>query len=188
MTYEVQVPQFLLGADVPVAQGFGKIALDRIVKNEVGTRGFAKAARILQVTIDEVEQAVASLTLLFARAVRLQMQHAELRSLFSDAGLEESPGEVLADMYLQRHKELFGVVLLSGTSYGRLDWRLDIQVASRSVQHQVTSRYVLALHNPDGLQHMKADYGTLKDVCLQLGAALAESSSTRSRQFLQVFR
>lgn len=188
MAYVVQVPQFLLGADVPVAQGFGKIALDRIVKNEVGTRGFAKAARILQVTIEEVEQAVASLTLLFARAVRLQMQQAELRSLFSNAGLKETPGEVLADMYSQRHKELFGVVLLSGRSYGRLDWRLDIQVASRSVQHQVTSRFLLAIHDTDGLQHINADYGTLKDVYLQLGAALAESSSTRSRKFLQVFR
>lgn len=73
-----------------VAQGFGKIALDRFVKNEVGTKGFAKAARILQVTIEEVEQAVASLTLLFARAVRLQMQQAELRSLFSNAGKQPS--------------------------------------------------------------------------------------------------
>ena len=69
-----------------VSQEFAKIALDRIVKSEAGTRGFAKAARVLQVSIEEVEQAVAALTTLFARAVRLHLQHAELLSLFSDIG------------------------------------------------------------------------------------------------------
>jgi hypothetical protein len=69
-----------------VSQEFAKIALDRIVKSEAGTRGFAKAARVLHVSIEEVEQAVAALTTLFARAVRLHLQHAELLSLFSDAG------------------------------------------------------------------------------------------------------
>ena len=44
-------------------------------------------------------------------------------------GFEESAGEVLADMFAQRHQELFGVVAVSGTSYGRLDWRLDIQAS-----------------------------------------------------------
>ncbi|KAG0588194.1 hypothetical protein KC19_2G223900 [Ceratodon purpureus] len=188
MALHVQVPQFLLVADVAVSQEFAKIALDRIVKSEAGTRGFAKAARVLQVSIEEVEQAVAALTTLFARAVRLHLQHAELLSLFSDAGFEDSTGEVLADMFAQRHQELFGIVALSGTSYGRLDWRLDIQVASRSVRQQAIPRFLLALQTTDGLKHLEADYSVLKDVCLQLEAALAESRSTRSRRFLRVFR
>ena len=44
-------------------------------------------------------------------------------------GFEDSTEEVLADMFAQRHQELFGIVALSGTSYGRLDWRLDIQAS-----------------------------------------------------------
>jgi hypothetical protein len=53
-------------------------------------------------------------------------------------GFEESAREVLADMFAQRHQELFGVVALSGTSYGRLDWRLDIQAsqAISSLMHE----------------------------------------------------
>ena len=69
-----------------VAQEFGRIALDRIVKGEAGTRGFAKAAKVLQVTVDDVEQAVAALTALLAHAVRLHLQHPDLLSLLTDAG------------------------------------------------------------------------------------------------------
>ncbi|XP_024394901.1 uncharacterized protein [Physcomitrium patens] len=188
MAHQVQVPEFLLGADLAVSQEFAKIALDRIVKSEAGTRGFAKAARVLQVTVEDVEQAVAALTTLYARAVRLQLQHAELLTIFSDAGFEEATGAVLADMFTQRHQELFGVVALNGTSFSRLDWRLDIQVASRSLRQQATPRYLLALKTTDGVKHIEADYSVLKDVCLQLEAALAESRSTRSRRFLRVFR
>ena len=69
-----------------VVQEFGRIALDRIVKGEAGTRGFAKAAKVLQVTVDDVEQAVAALTALLAHAVRLHLQHPDLLSLLTDAG------------------------------------------------------------------------------------------------------
>ncbi|KAG0572716.1 hypothetical protein KC19_VG120000 [Ceratodon purpureus] len=90
-------------------------------------------------------------------------------------------------MFAQRHQELFGIVALCGTSYGRLDWRLDIQVVSRSVGQQAIPRFLLALQTTDGLKHLEADYTVLKDVCLQLEAALAESCSTRSWRFLCVF-
>jgi hypothetical protein len=63
-----------------------------------------------------------------------------------------------------------------------------MQVASRSVRQQAIPRYLLALQTTDGMKHIEADYSVLKDVCLQLEAALAESRSTRSRRFLRVFR
>jgi len=56
------------------------------------------------------------------------------------------------------------------------------------MRQQASPCYLLALQTTDGMKHIEADYSVLKDVCLQLEAALAESRSSRSRRFLRVFR
>jgi hypothetical protein len=61
-------------------------------------------------------------------------------------GFEESCSQVLADMFAQRHEELYGVVALSGTSYSRLDWRLDIQASFSSSSTTICRLVIFRYH------------------------------------------
>lgn len=63
-----------------------------------------------------------------------------------------------------------------------------LQVASRSVRQQASPRYLIALQTSEGVKHIEADYSILKEVCLQLEAALAESRTAHSRRFLRVLK
>ena len=51
-------------------------------------------------------------------------------------------------MFAQRHEELYGVVALSGTSYSRLDWRLDIQASFFSSSTTICRLVIFRYHRP----------------------------------------
>ncbi|CAK9232819.1 unnamed protein product [Sphagnum troendelagicum] len=180
---ELRIPGFLATADARVAQEFGVIALERVMTGKSGMRGFGKAAKVLQISVEEVEQGVASLTTVLARCVRYYLPRSQQLLLLTDAGLQEVAREALADLLTERQEELYGEILSSVASYRNLNWRLDIQVASRSLQQQSRPSYLLALATSNGVKHMEADFSVLKEVCAQLEAALAESRSAYSRRF-----
>lgn len=117
-----------------VAQEFGVIALERVMTGKSGMRGFGKAAKVLQISVEEVEQGVASLTTVLARCVCYYLPRSQQLLLLADAGLQEVAREALADLLTERQEELYGEILSSVASYRNLNWRLDIQVSPQPPQ------------------------------------------------------
>jgi hypothetical protein len=97
-------------------------------------RGFVKAAKVLQISVEEVEQGVASLTTVLARCVRYYLPRSQQLLLLADAGLQEVAREALADLLTERQEELYGEIPSSVASYRNLNWRLDIQVSPQPPQ------------------------------------------------------
>ncbi len=65
-------------------------------------------------------------------------------------------------------------------SYADLDWRLDVQVASRTMRNQVTPVYLLKLDlHPEPTQAfmLQTDYNNLKHLTKELENALNESKT-----------
>ncbi|CAM6083626.1 unnamed protein product [Calypogeia fissa] len=197
----VQPPPPLLSTiPASLVHEFAKVAVAAILKGEMVTKGFAKAARHLQTTVEAVAQAVAVISNLYSRAARGNLSHQQLVDFLSIQGFGENLRLALADSFVEHvseMREVISVMILQSPTYQGLDWRLDLQVASRSLRNQSVPTFLLKLstrparlslvkrttkkidaqlEQPDEL-YLEARYVTLKAVCSQLELALAEARS-----------
>lgn len=206
--------QFLLSAAPPVAQEFAKIAVNIILKGDVAARGYAKAASALQITVDAVDQGVKMLRDIFIRSAQSNLSAVQMTEFLKDLGFHSETRECLVDYCSQRFGEIRGLVAvprLNVSSYRKLEWRLDVQLGSRSLFHQTEPSFLLklslnrehvggvpsfggkqsqskALNNErteKKVIYLEANYATLKTISSQLEQALAERRSRRSRGILQ---
>lgn len=206
--------QFLLSAAPPVAQEFAKIAVNIILKGDVAARGYAKAASALQVTVDAVDRGVKMLCDIFIRSAQSNLSAVQITEFLKDLGFHNETRECLVDYFTQRFREIRGLVAvprLNVPSYRKLEWRLDVQLGSRSLFNQAEPSFLLRLSlnrehvggalafagkqsqsktpNKERTEkddiYLEANYSTLKTICSQLEQALAERRSSRSRRMLQ---
>uniref|UniRef100_A0A0D6RAB5 COMM domain-containing protein n=1 Tax=Araucaria cunninghamii TaxID=56994 RepID=A0A0D6RAB5_ARACU len=205
---------FLLSAPPAVAQEFAKIAVNIIFKGDVAARGYAKAANALQVTVDAVDQGVKMLCNIFIRGAQSNFSSVQLTDYLKELGFHNETGESLVGYFTEQFNEirrLVAVPKLNVPSYRKLEWRLDVQLASRSLLNQAEPSFLLKLSlNPihvggaplfidkqsqlkvqnnerteRDVIYLEANYATLKAMCNQLEQALAERRSRRSRRILR---
>eukprot|EP01118_Nematostelium_gracile_P004533 TRINITY_DN15307_c0_g1_i1.p1 TRINITY_DN15307_c0_g1~~TRINITY_DN15307_c0_g1_i1.p1 ORF type:complete len:128 (-),score=36.28 TRINITY_DN15307_c0_g1_i1:20-403(-) len=73
--------------------------------------------------------------------------------------------------------------------FQNVDWRLDVQVASRNLRNQLTPVFVLRFDTvEDGVekhQFLQTDYSNLKHICDELESALKESKSPFCRRIMR---
>jgi len=206
--------EFLLSTAPPVAQEFAKIAVNIILKGDVAARGYAKAASALQVTVDAVDQGVKMLCDIFIRSAQSNLSAVQMTEFLKDLGFHNETKECLVDYFTQRFGEIRGLVAvprLNVPSYRKLEWRLDVQLGSRSLFNQADPSFLLKLSlnrehvggapafvgkqsqskalnkeiTEKDVIYLEANYATLKTICSQLEQALAERRSSRSRRILQ---
>ncbi|XP_057828186.1 uncharacterized protein LOC131039433 [Cryptomeria japonica] len=137
----------------------------------------------------------------------------EMIKYLKELGFHGETRECLAAYFIERLHEirrLVAVPRLNVPSYRKLEWRLDVQLASRSLLNQAEPSFLLKLSlNPvhvgvmpivmnKGSQSnaqideraekevilMEANYATLKKICNQLEQALAERQSRHNRRIL----
>jgi len=206
--------QFLLSAAPPVAQEFAKITVNIILKGDVAARGYAKAASALQVTVDAVDQGVKMLCDIFIRSAQSNLSAVQMTEFLQDLGFHNETRECLVDYFTQQFQEIRGLVAvprLNVPSYRKLEWRMDVQLGSRSLFNQAEPSFLLKLslnrehaggaptfvgkqslskalnkeRTEKDVIYLETNYATLKTICSQLEQALAERRSSRSRRILQ---
>jgi len=75
--------------------------------------------------------------------------------------------------------------------YQHLEWRLDVEIARRTVAQDATPTFMLRLDTSQSSavgseprsSHMSADYASLKHLQAQLEAAVREEQSVHARRF-----
>lgn len=196
---------FLLSASPAVLADFAKIAMNIIISGEITGKGYKSAANKLQVSVEAVEDAVLMLCDIFSRAGRSNLSAQATLTLLEDVGFEEDAGrEALAEFFQQNLAKIRDSIIASSLklpTYEKLEWRLDVQVASRSLRNQATPSYLLHLltrsSNVDSLGDkgkdmesflLEADYATLKAACASLEQAVAAGSSMHSHRIAQHFK
>eukprot|EP00250_Pteridium_aquilinum_P012803 c20954_g1_i1 orf=312-950(-) len=196
---------FLFSASPEVVVDFAKIAINVIVSGEITGKGYKSAANKLQVTAEAVEHAVLMLCDIFTRAGRSNLSAQATLTLLEDVGFEEGAGmEALVDFFQENLTKIRDAIINSSLklpTYEKLEWRLDVQVASRSLRNQATPSFLLHLltrsNNVDPSDDkekdmnsslMEADYKTLKEVCAILEQAVAASSSMHCRRIVRHFK
>lgn len=172
---------------------FCKISIENILQG-AANRNYAKAAESLKVDVDAVQRAVDGLSEVFIEASKRSVGDEDLQVSLTQLQLSPEAQKILLEFYHASSSDIR--TLLSGMamklpSYVGLDWRLDVQLASRCLRQQANPSFLLRLEttNPDPISHtLECDFANLHHVSEQLQAALAQVKTTHSKRILRYLR
>ncbi|XP_028405626.1 COMM domain-containing protein 2-like [Dendronephthya gigantea] len=182
---------FLSDLQVEVAQEFCRISLEYILKGS-NPKIYQAAAQKLGVQVNQVKQAVEGLVYLFNESSRLMIGEIDFQDSVMTLGFSEELNKLLLQLYLENRNEirkLLGELSLEQPHYHNLEWRFDVQLASRSLHHQTEPQILLKLHTKrkdvQDLKIFQTDPVNLVHLTSELENALAEMKTAHCRRILR---
>ncbi|XP_026053548.1 COMM domain-containing protein 2 [Carassius auratus] len=182
---------FLSEVDAPVVGEFGRIAVEFLKKGS-NPKIFEGAARKLNVSSESVQHGVEGLMYLLTESSKLMISEVDFQDSVLVLGFSEELNELLLQLYLENRKEIRQILSKLAPSlphYHNLEWRLDVQLASRALRQQVKPTVTLKLHLEDGAKRrahvLQTDPATLQHLIHELERALAELKSNHCRRILR---
>ncbi|CAJ1064675.1 COMM domain-containing protein 2 [Xyrichtys novacula] len=185
---------FLPKVDAAVVGEFGRIALE-FLRRGTSSRIYEGAARKLCVPVEMVQHGVEGLMFLMTESSKHMICEVDFLDSVLVLGFGEELNQLLLQLYLQHHSQIRCVLSQLPTNipaYHNLEWRLDVQLGSRSVRHQVVPRLTMRLlltkdsnstdHNSRILQ---TDPSTLLHLISTLEVALAAIKNSHARRILR---
>ncbi|XP_063772009.1 COMM domain-containing protein 2 isoform X1 [Pseudophryne corroboree] len=174
-----------------VVAEFGRIAVEFLRKGS-NPKVYEGAARKLEVSSATIQQAVEGLTYLLTESSKLMVSDIDFQDSVLVLGFPEDLNKVLLQLYLDNRKEIRQILSELEPdlpSYHNLEWRLDVQLASRSLRHQVKPTVTMKLHlkQNDDLKTsiLQTDPATLIHIIQELEQALAEMKTNHCRRIVR---
>lgn len=181
-------------------QDFCRLALNLLTKGH-NPKLYSTAAQKLQVEVHVIQLAIEALL----QFIALTRQHSLCRSSFRDLALASGfsdDQEVILSSFYESTRELVDSTLSclapTSTHYHDLEWRFDVQVASRSLIRQtipILSIKLTVVEKPQqGTEAtfksllLQTDPNNLKHLIQKLDEALSEASSQHSRKMLRLLK
>ncbi|XP_055073594.2 COMM domain-containing protein 2 [Misgurnus anguillicaudatus] len=182
---------FLSEADNAVVGEFGRIALEFLKKGS-NPKIYEGAARKLNVSSDTVQHAVEGLMYLLTESSKVMISEVDFQDSVMVLGFSEELNKLLLQLYVENRKEIRQILCNLSPNlphYHNLEWRLDVQLASRALRHQVKPTVTLKLHLEEGgtrrAQVLQTDPATLHHLIQEMERALTELKSNHCRRILR---
>ncbi|KAM4548377.1 COMM domain-containing protein 2 [Odontesthes bonariensis] len=186
---------FLQKVDASVVAEFGHIALEFLRKG-TSPKIYEGAARKLSVPVEMVQCGVEGLMFLMTESSKHKISEVDFMDSVLVLGFGEELNQTLLQLYLQHHTQIrstLSQLLPPQPTYHNLEWRLDVQLASRSVRQQVipiVSMRLLLKQSCDSSSSsssrvLQTDPSTLLYLISTLETALAAMKSSHSRRILR---
>uniref|UniRef100_A0A8C6PSU2 COMM domain containing 2 n=1 Tax=Nothobranchius furzeri TaxID=105023 RepID=A0A8C6PSU2_NOTFU len=125
-------------------------------------------------------------------SVFLQLSEVDFLDSVLVLGFSEELNQFLLQLYQQHHSQIRSILnqlVHSQPAYHNLEWRLDVQLASRSVRQQVvptvTTRLQLTSGSELSSRVLQIDPSTLLHIISSLEAALAAVKTGHARRILR---
>jgi len=174
-------------------QEFCKISLDHIKNGVVNKKIYAKAADQLKTNAAAVSAAITALCHILLESTRRDLNASDFQQSTADLKFSEAQFKVVSECYFSNVKDMrryLWAQSLPMTRYVDLDWRLDIQLASRSIRQQAAPTFVLKLKtsssaNNSEVEYLQSDFATLKHLCTELEKAVNQAKSVHARRILR---
>uniref|UniRef100_A0A8C5M493 COMM domain containing 2 n=1 Tax=Leptobrachium leishanense TaxID=445787 RepID=A0A8C5M493_9ANUR len=183
--------RILTQVDSAVVGEFGRIAVEFLRKGS-NPKVYEGAARKLDVSSTTIQQAVEGLTYLLIESSKLMISELDFQDSVLVLGFPEELNKVLLQLYLDNKKEIrriLGDLEPSLPHYHNMEWRLDVQLASRSRRHQikptVTMKLHLKQHEELSTRVLQTDPATLLHLIQELEQALAEMKTNHCRRIVR---
>ncbi|XP_039342824.1 COMM domain-containing protein 2 isoform X2 [Mauremys reevesii] len=146
----------------------------------------------LNVSSDVIQHGVEGLTYLLTEGSKLMISEIDFQDSVLVLGFSEELNKLLLQLYLDNRKEIrsiLGELAPKLPSYHSLEWRLDVQLASRSLRQQIKPAVTIKLHlDQNGDQTTKilqTDPATLLHLIQQLEQALGEMKTNHCRRIVR---
>ncbi|GFG37530.1 hypothetical protein Cfor_09586 [Coptotermes formosanus] len=191
----------LISQPTNVLQDFCKLALDFLLKGPA-PKLYQTAAQKLSVQPEIIRNAVEGLVNLIVESCRHQLSDLDFRDSVLTLGFTEEHQEILEVFYKEKKQEIHDALsrlTLDLPHYYDLEWRFEVQLASRALQHQVTPLITmnLTLETKTALASgstsrknviLQTDPTNLVHIAQVLEEALRDSRSQHSRQIQRSFK
>jgi len=162
------------------------------LKKGANPKLYTSAAKALGVEVGQIEAVVEGIAHLFNEASRFQVSEQDFLDTLLVLGFSQEHNQQLKQLYLDNRQEVRGIqrgISVDLPHYVNLDWRLDVQLASRTVKSQLNPVFMLRLDTTTNgepqSQFLEADYSNLKHLCDELETALKEIKSAYCRRILR---
>lgn len=186
---------FLPKVDTTVVGEFGRIALE-FLRRGTSPKIYEGAARKLCVPVEIVQHGVEGLMFLMLESSKHMLTEVDFLDSVLVLGFDEELNQILLQLYLKHHSQIRSILshLPSNLpAYHNLEWRLDVQLASRSFRQQVipmlTMRLILTRgcdsRSDNTSRVLQTDPSTLLYLISTLEAALAAIKTSHARRILR---
>lgn len=182
---------FLTQVDVEVVKEFCKISLEFIRKG-ANPKLYQSAGQKLGVDPTTVQHGVEGLMYLITECSKLMVNEIDFLDSIMVLGFSEELNQHLLSLYQEHCREVRAILShmnMDLPHYLNLEWRLDVQLASRSLQQQAEPSVTMRLHTTDDgvatLHQLQTDPANLQHLTRSLEAALSELSSQHCRRIMR---
>ncbi|XP_011694522.1 PREDICTED: COMM domain-containing protein 2 [Wasmannia auropunctata] len=182
---------FLAEQSLPVLQDFCKLALDYLQKGP-NVKVYNAAAQKLNVELDVIKNSVEGLVNLLLESCKHKLSAEDFRDSVVALGFTEDKEAILSKLYSIKRDEVSDALEEIGFKlprYHDMEWRFEVQTASRSLLKQVAPLVTLDLSlknpdNPEEVEHvlLQTDPTNLLHITQELEEALQESRSQHIRR------
>jgi len=151
--------KFLTSLEPEVISEFMRISLDFILKGPPNPKIFQAAAQRLGADVQTVQNGINGLMNLFTECSRLMIGEIDFQDSVMTLGFSEEVNKSLLDVYLANRKEIRNILsemTVTVPHYHNLEWRFDVELASRSLHHQTNPLVLMKLHTKEG-EEKKSD-------------------------------
>ncbi|XP_032049397.1 COMM domain-containing protein 2 isoform X2 [Anas acuta] len=166
----------------------GRLAVE-LLRRGAAPRACETAARKLNTGVDTIQHGVEGLMYLLTESSKLMISEIDFQDSIRVLGFSEELNKLLLQLYLDNRKEIRSILSELAPklpSYHSLEWRLDVQLASRSLRQQIKPAVTMKLHlnqNEDQTaQVLQTDPSTLVHLIQQLEQALGEMKTNHCRR------
>ncbi|XP_061538785.1 COMM domain-containing protein 2 isoform X2 [Phycodurus eques] len=186
---------FLTKVDAAVVGEFGRIALE-FLRRGISPKVYDGAARKLSVPVETVRHGVEALMYLVTQSSKHTLSEVDFVDSVLSLEFGDELNQSLLQLYMQHRGEIRGILSLVPSSmpaYHNLEWRLDVQLASRSLRRQAAPTLTTRLHLTHGHgsgtevrgRVLRVDLGALLHLISILEGALGALKSTHARRILR---
>jgi len=183
---------YLSSVSLDVVREFCRISVE-FLKNGINPKVYAVAAQKLGVEAVTVQSAVEGLMYLLLESSKLLLNDIDFEDSVKTLSFSTELRQELLGQYVDHRADIRRVLTdmsLTLPHYKDLEYRLDVQVASRSLRHQVEPLVTLKLHTVDSSQRervevLQTDPTSLLYLTRTLEAALQELNTAHCKRIVR---
>ncbi|XP_046580619.1 COMM domain-containing protein 2-like [Haliotis rubra] len=182
---------FLSDVSTDVVQEFCKISLNFIRKG-ANPKVYQSASQKLEVSPEVVKNGVEGLMYLLTEGSKLMLNEIDFQDSIMCLGFSEEMQQAILQVFLDNHREVratLAEMAMDLPHYHDLEWRFDVQLASRSLRRQTTPQILCKLHlkdcGKDERHVMITDPVNLVHMTKVLDEALQEMKSPYCRRIVR---
>eukprot|EP00036_Acanthoecidae_sp_10tr_P010887 CAMPEP_0182925368 /NCGR_PEP_ID=MMETSP0105_2-20130417/9376_1 /TAXON_ID=81532 ORGANISM="Acanthoeca-like sp., Strain 10tr" /NCGR_SAMPLE_ID=MMETSP0105_2 /ASSEMBLY_ACC=CAM_ASM_000205 /LENGTH=201 /DNA_ID=CAMNT_0025063215 /DNA_START=41 /DNA_END=646 /DNA_ORIENTATION=- len=187
--------RLLAEVDEEAVLEFGRLALDFVLKG-TNTKVYSAAGKKLGVSAADVRNGVQGLMFLFTESSKLRMTQMDFNDTVMILGFPQGLHSLLLALFnehCETIRRVAGHMTMSLPTYKDLKWRIDAQIASRTLRQSVEPTVVLQIdtldENSDAASiTLQTDPTTLAHMTAQLEAALKAVKMSHYRRITRAIK